>query len=151
MWVSSDKVKYSDLLDRYLDEVAAHTLRPTTLVSYTYHFNKQVPPVVGNMRITANRPDHLQHLYSDLLKKGLSKTTVRYLQIIVSRTLEIALKWGMFVRNVADSVSPPEPDPFEIKPLTVDEVRRLLRYWKLTGCMHMMCSSVRPVSVKVKP
>lgn len=127
VWVSSEKAKYGEFLDRYLDEVAVHTLRPTTLASYTHHINDQIRPVLGDMRITSIRPDYLQRLYSNLLKSGLSKTTVRYVHSILRKTLSVALKWGLVVRNVADSVTPPKPDPFEIKPLSVDEVKRLLK------------------------
>lgn len=79
------------------------------------------------MRLTSIRPDHLQRLYSDLLKSGLSKTTVRYIHAIIRKTLGVALKWGLVGRNVAEAVTPPRPEPFEIKPLTIDQVRLLLK------------------------
>ena len=45
----------------------------------------------------------------------------------LSKTLGTALKWGLVGRNVADVVSPPAPEAHEIVPLTVDEVKRLLK------------------------
>jgi len=92
VWVSGQSVKYGDFLDRYLDEVATHTLRETTLVSYAYHIKKHIKSTLGDMRITSIRPDHIQRMYSDLVKSGLSKTTVRYIHCIVRKSLSIALK-----------------------------------------------------------
>lgn len=39
----------------------------------------------------------------------------------------IALKWGLVGRNVAEVVVSPTPDPYEIKPLTVDQAKQLLK------------------------
>jgi integrase len=126
-WVSTEYVLYGDFLDRYLKEVATHSLRPKTLESYTYVINKHIRPHLGQMRIVAIRPDHLSSLYAKVLESGLSKHTVRYLHRIIRKTLSIALNWGLVGRNVADSVTPPTPPMHEIKPLTVDEVKRLLK------------------------
>src|SRR5215216_5418007 len=39
-WVSGNSVKYGDCLDRYLDEVASHSLRPNTFASYNQHIQR---------------------------------------------------------------------------------------------------------------
>lgn len=44
-WVSTDAILYGDFLDRYLKEVAAHTIGPKTLESYTHTTNKHIRPV----------------------------------------------------------------------------------------------------------
>lgn len=125
-WVATEAVKYGDFLDRYLREVAYHSVRPKTFENYTYVINKHIRPALGEMRITAIRPDHLSSLYSKVLEKGLSKHTVRYLHRVIRKTLGVALKWGLVGRNVASAVTIPRTEIREIKPLTVQEIKRLL-------------------------
>ena len=108
-------------------EGAAHTLRPKTLQNYDYDVKNHIRPSLGNMKISGIRPEHLHRLYSDMLKAGLSKHTVKHTHAIISKTLATALKWGLAARNVAESATPPTPENREIKPLTVDEVKRLLK------------------------
>lgn len=126
-WVSGEPVKYGDFLERYLEEVAAHTLRPQTLISYTRQIRNRIIPALGHIHLTKLRPDHLQRFYSDILKTGISKTTVRYSHCVISRTLGIALKWGLVSRNVAEAVESPTPDPYDIKHLTVEEAKQFLK------------------------
>jgi integrase len=126
-WVSGEAVKYGDFLDRYLTEVATHTLRPSTLYSYSDHIKNHIKPAIGDIKITNVRPEHLQRMYSNLLNRGLSKGTVKKTHAVVRKSLGIALNWGLVGRNVALAVSPPSPDTFEIKPLTVPESKQLLK------------------------
>jgi integrase len=127
LWVADEKTLYSDFLDRYMNEIAGHTLRPKTLENYTYAIKNHIKPTLGKMRIVAIRPDHLQRLYSDLLDSGLSKSTVKYIHAIIRKTLGTAFKWGLVIRNVSEVVTPPPPEVQEIKPLTVDQVKQLLK------------------------
>jgi integrase len=126
-WVSNENTRYGDFIDRYMREVAIHSLRPKTFESYTYTINSHIKPTLGGLRITAIRPEHLQHLYSKILESGLSKHTVKYIHAIIRKTLGVAMKSGLVMRNVADLVTPPTPDFIEIKPLTVEEVKRFLK------------------------
>lgn len=126
-WVSGESVRVADFMDRYLSEVATHTLRPATYASYKDQIENHIKPRLGDIKITSLRPDHLQRMYSDLLNKGLSKGSVKKTHAVVRKSLGIALKWGLVGRNVALAVSPPAPTPFEIKPLTVGEAKKLLK------------------------
>lgn len=127
MWVSDETVMYGEFLDRYLKEVAAHTLKPKTQENYYFIIKNHIKPAFGDMRIATIRPDHLQKLYSEKLESGLSKSTVRYIHSVIHKTLSIALKWGIVYRNVADSVTPPTRDQSNMRPLSVEEAKRLLK------------------------
>jgi site-specific recombinase XerC len=126
VWVASDKARYGEFLDRYLEEVASHSLRPQTFISYKRQIVNRIKPELGNMRIASIRPDHLQRFYSNLINSGLSKSTVKYIHCIISKTLGLAVKQGLVARNVAQAVSSPTPDPYEIKPLTIDQAKQFL-------------------------
>jgi hypothetical protein len=68
--VESDKVILSAFLDRYKTDIAAHTLRPKTIEPYEYLIRLQIKPEIGNVKLTALRPDHLRNLYSLKLNQG---------------------------------------------------------------------------------
>lgn len=129
-WVSNESVCYGDYIDRYISEVAEHSLRPKTLENYRYTIKNHIKPLLGEMRLVSIRPDHLQHLYSELLKKGLSKSSVRYIHAIIRKSLETATTWGLVARNVAQVVRPPTPETYEIVPLTLEEAKRFLNNLK---------------------
>jgi integrase len=126
-WISNETVKYGDFLDRYMRDVAAHTLRPKSLENYNYAIKNRIKPALGDKRIVSIRPEHLHTLYSKLLEEGLEKSSVKYIHAVVRKTLGTAFEWGLVSRNVAEAATPPPADSPEIRPLTVDEVKRLLK------------------------
>ncbi len=79
-WVEADKVTVAEFLDRYLKDVAAHTLRPKTLEAYEYLIRLHIKPELGSTRLSALRPDQLQRLYSEKLNSGLSHRAVHPLR-----------------------------------------------------------------------
>ena len=84
IWASKKDILYGDFLDRYMGEIVEHYVRPKTFESRTYMVNRRIKPAFGGKKIAAIRPDHIQYFYSELLKEGLSKATVRYIHNIVN-------------------------------------------------------------------
>jgi site-specific recombinase XerC len=115
---------------RYLSDVVAHTLRPTTQETYNLLTRKHVIPALGNIRLLALRPNHLQSLYSDLLEAGYSRRTVQYIDSILHKALSQAVKWDLVPRNVADAVEAPRPSKKVPKILTEAQVKQFLDYVK---------------------
>jgi Phage integrase, N-terminal SAM-like domain len=69
--VADDRLTLGEFLDRYVSDVATHTLRPKTLESYTYLIRLHIKPELGNYRLVSLNPAHLQKFYSDKLNSGL--------------------------------------------------------------------------------
>jgi hypothetical protein len=65
------KLPFLVFLDRYMTDIVAHTRRPKTIESYESLIRLNVKPELGNVKLTALRPDHLQNLYSPKLNQGL--------------------------------------------------------------------------------
>ena len=69
----------------------------------------------------ANRPvqsltsDHIQAVYSNMTKRGLSATTVVALHRVLHKALEDWCQWGVLKRNVADATTPPKIKKKEMK------------------------------------
>lgn len=126
-WVDNESVKYEDFLDRYMKDVAAHSLRPKTLESYYFMIKNHIKPALGRYRLVQIRPEQIQSLYSQMLEQGLSKSTALYVHAVIHKTLSQALQWGLVARNVADSVKAPRPDKHPISPLTVAQAKDFLK------------------------
>jgi len=124
--LDADNIRFSEFLDRWLSDVAKHTVRPKTFESYSYLVNSHIKPSLGHLRLVAIRPDHLQKLYAEKLQSGLSPRTVQYIHALIHRSLGQALKWGLVVRNAADVVEAPRVRRKAPQTLTAGEVRRFL-------------------------
>lgn len=120
------KLTVGEYLARWLNDAAAHTVRPTTLESYTRYVRVHALPAFGQVQLAKLTPMHLQHLYSEMLTAGKSRRTVQYLHAILHRALEQAVKWELLQRNPSDAVDAPRPARAEIRPLTPDQVAQLV-------------------------
>ena len=105
--LKQENITLTEFLDRYLTDVAQHTLRPKTLKSYRHLIRNHIKPDLGAIKLSALRPDHIQKLYSTKLKSGLSHRTVQYIHAILHKALSQAFKWGLVARNVSDLVEKP--------------------------------------------
>jgi integrase len=105
--IDNERLTVSEFIARYMDSVAAHNLRPKTVEAYSSLIRIHINPTIGSIRLSQLRPDHLQNLYSEKRKAGLSNRTVQFIHSIIHKVLDQALKWGLVLRNVADLVEKP--------------------------------------------
>lgn len=82
-------------------------------------------PHIGLMKAASLQPFHVSAAYNALLQSR-SKRTVRHAHWQLHGALDLAVKWGQLPANIADRVSPPEPDAFEGKAMTGEELALLL-------------------------
>ncbi len=129
-WVAEDKITVGDFLDRYMADIAAHTLRPKTIEAYEYLVRRHIKPELGVYRLNQLRPDHLQNLYSQKIQSGLSRRTVQFIHSVLHKALSQALKWGLVHRNIADLVEAPAVKRKAPTTLTSDQVKQYLT------CIH---------------
>lgn len=83
-------------------------------------------PALGKTKLRGLKPDQLQRLYASRLEEGSSPRTVHHIHSVLHNALEQAVKWGYVPRNVADVVEPPAVPAAEIRPLSGEDVGRLL-------------------------
>jgi integrase len=124
--VSDEKITVGQFIDRYIADVATHTLKPKTLQEYKYLIRLHIKPALGSTRLAKLTPIHVQRFYSEKLNSGLSKRTVQFMHSVLHKALEQALKWGMVVRNVSDLVDPPNPKRKAPVTWNQEQVRRFL-------------------------
>jgi integrase len=120
-----DKQAVREFVDQWLASIE-HSVRPSTHRRYSDVMRKHVIPALGTVQLSKLSPAHLQDLYTNLLKQGLSPTTVNLLHVTLHGALKQALRWGMIERNPCDLVDPPRCVTPETITWSVDQTRKVL-------------------------
>jgi integrase len=120
------KTTVGQFLDRWLEDTAKPTVRPSTYESYRLHVERHLKSGIGHLPLAKLTPQHVQKLLNDKAKAGLSARTVQLTRATLRRALGYAVKWSLVSRNVATLVDPPRTVRTPVQPLTVDQVRRFL-------------------------
>jgi integrase len=110
----------------WLEDTASHRVRPSTFRRYEEFTRLRIVPALGKLPLTKLTPQHLSHLYSDLLATGLSPRTVEFIHRTVHVALKEATQWGLIARNPADAVKAPKPKRPPIHPLNQDQANAFL-------------------------
>ena len=113
-------------LEHWLDEVHKPTIRLSSYTKYKGLLRRHIVPVIGHIPIQKITPQHVQALYSEKLKEGLTARSIHSIHSILHKALDNAVRWGLVARNVCDVVSQPRPLQHEIQPLTKDQAVQLL-------------------------
>ena len=115
----------------YLERWIAHReaigkLRPKTAKTYRGYVRREIAPRIGELKITAVRPVHLQRVLDEALAGGLSARTVTQIHRILHAALKQALRWQLVTVNPADGVSPPKIEAAKLVTPKPAEVAKLL-------------------------
>jgi integrase len=113
-------------LDKWLDAVK-DTVKQRTWQRHEEISRIHLKPALGDVRLARLNALQVQSLYRAKLDSGLSPRTVQIIHTTLYKGLKQAVKWSLVPRNVADAVNPPRPPKSEINPLTVNQVKALLR------------------------
>jgi integrase len=114
-------------LTYWLDEIAALAVRENTLSGYRVAVNVHLIPGVGAHRLDRLEPEHLERLYSKMIRAGSAPGTANQAHRTIRTALGEAERRGRITRNPAKLAKAPRPDEIEVEPYTVDEVRQLLK------------------------
>jgi len=112
-------------LDRYLTEVAASTVRPSTLDRYRQEVRLYITPALGEVRLDQLTAAQVSGFYRDQLQR-LSPGSVRRLHALLRRSLMVAVRWQVISWNPVTAVDPPSLATAEVQPFSVEEARRFL-------------------------
>jgi len=121
-----------EYLDRWLTDYAAN-LAPRTYTDYQRVVRTVLVPTFGSLELTALRPQHIQSLYSRLLREGradgaggLSTRSVAIYHQVLHVALHHAVQWQLIPRNPADAVNRPRSTRRELTTVTAAQVSTLL-------------------------
>lgn len=113
-------------LRHWVENIAAPTVRPTTLASYRFAVHKHLVPAIGAHRLDRLEPEHLEKVYVRMMEAGRAPATAHQAHRTARTALNEAVRRGHLRRNPAVLAKPPRLTESEVDPLTLDEVRQLL-------------------------
>jgi integrase len=113
-------------LEFWLEEVHRPTIRVSTYVKYRVFVYKHFIPVLGHLRLQKLTPQHVQSLYRQKEKEGISTKTIQVMHGVLHKALDMAVRWSLVSRNVCDVVSPPRVARTERRLLSIEQVHHLL-------------------------
>lgn len=115
-------------LREWLGQVVIHRVRPNTLAAYRFQAERYLIPDLGKKRLSALSARDLRLYFESMRRRDIGARTVGYVHATLRAALEDAVREELLDRNVAKLVRVPRPEKVDREPLTVDEVKTLLRH-----------------------
>jgi integrase len=109
-YVPKQRETVADYMKRWLETYCATNTTPRTQQGYWGYVQRYVNPSIGALHVQALTGRDIQGLYSSMLDRGLSATTVVQMHRILREALSHAVKWGILSRNPADAATPPRKE-----------------------------------------
>ena len=107
VYVDRSPVTLQQYLDEWLENYGRTNVRPRTLYGYRQKMRSYVFGKIGNIKLIELRPEHVEGVYSEMIKRGLSPTTVLQVHRILHRALVLAVRSQRLNHNPLDMVTPP--------------------------------------------
>lgn len=124
------------------DDVAAHSVRASTMRGYDTYIEQHIVPRIGKHRLDRLEPAHVRALYADMRRPcptpdeagkcphrpshGRAEASIRQCHAILKRALRVAVQEGKAARNAADILGAPKTTRNPRTPLTVHQARQVL-------------------------
>jgi len=120
------RLKLCEYLERWLEDAARPTVRVTTYASYRGIIKNHLGPRLGGVVLAKVSPPHIQGMYAEMERDGLSPRLRQLTHAVLRRSLRQAVLWGMLTWNPCDAVLPPRVARAETVVFSPEEVTRLL-------------------------
>lgn len=117
------KQTVKEYLEEWVENHGKANLRPSTFAGYKSHIKNHILPYIGHVPLRQLTPAMLDNMFQQLFDKGLSNSTVRYAQRILSVSMEHARKYRYIETNPARDIitkfgkQGKTPDPYTIEQL----------------------------------
>lgn len=108
--VLSDSMTVETWLRHWLDNVAAHELKPRTLTTYRGYAAMWLVPNLGKRRLVDLRNDDIRALHRTMERAGKSPATIRQAHMILRKSLSVAVMDRRLSSNPAEFVKAPKVD-----------------------------------------
>lgn len=114
-------------LREWLAQIVALRVRANTLAAYRFQADRYLIPDLGRKRLASLSARDLRLYFDSLRRREVGTRTIGYVHSTLRAALEDAVREELLDRNVAKLVRVPRPPRVDREPLSVDEVRVLLR------------------------
>jgi len=119
--ISQNKQTVKEYMETWIENHGKTNLRPSTFASYKINIKNHIVPYIGNVQLRQLTPVMLDNLFQQLFDKGLSSSSVRYVQRTLSVALEHARKYQYIETNPAKDIitkfgkQAKTPDPYTVE------------------------------------
>jgi integrase len=120
-----ERTTVEQFLRAWLRSVEA-SVGPRTWIRYEELIRLHAVPHIGRVRLTRLGARQLDQLYGELVRAGLSPTTVVQLHRILHHALRDAMRWNLVARNATELVTPPRKAHHDFVTFTPDQARCFL-------------------------
>jgi integrase len=124
--VTAPQQTVTQFLTGWLENTQRQSVRPRTYERYEEIIRLHILPILGHHKLQNLAAPHLQAFYTKKLQEGLSPLTVISFHNVLHKALDTAVKWNLIARNVCKIVDPPRRQRFEVTPLTLEQIQKLL-------------------------
>lgn len=121
----AERLTVAQFLQQWLDQAIKPHRRPRTVYSYTNTIRLHIAPHIGTIDVRKLTPVMVQRMINALVEDEPTRTA-QYARSVLSRALNVAVKWDIVPRNVVAATSAPRVEKRPIQPLTKEQVRALL-------------------------
>lgn len=121
------KMTVKEYMDTWVEQHGKANLRPSTFASYKGYIKNYINPNLGHIPLRELTPAMLDAMFQKMFDKGLSQSSVRYAQRIMSVAMEGARKYRYIEGNPARDIitkfgkQGKTPDPY-----TIPQMQQLL-------------------------
>ena len=155
-YIDPGRITLGEFLLQWMNDYCKMNLKPRTYIRYDGIVKNHIIPDIGHIPLAKLQPLDLQKHYSKMLDsgripkikkagkkkkndkdkptkeppRGLSASSVLYHHRVIHKALEMAIKWQMLYRNVADAVEPPRKVEPEYTVIDINEFMEILKVVK---------------------
>ena len=102
-----DKLTIGQYLERWVEGPLRESVSAKTRDDYAWICRKHLIPAIGRMKLKKLTAEHLDDLYAQKVREGLSPRTVGYVHATIRVALQRAVKKRLIPFNVARDADPP--------------------------------------------
>jgi integrase len=125
-FVKTTKNTVAEYLKSWLSDYCSLNLSPRTCELYSYMCAKHIIPAIGSTKLSELKPQQIQHLYAEKVAAGLSSRTVQIIHVTLHKALKNAVRTGLVVRNIAESVDAPKGVHREVQTMSETDIHLFL-------------------------
>lgn len=120
-----------DWSNKWMEEVVMLHNKRKTQGDYRTRLENYILPILGDMRLTDIKPEHIRAWQAKLLKRKLEPGTINGAHAVLSNTLQVAVNDRILPYNPAKSVRKLKVIKKDVDPLTASETAAIL--WAVEG------------------
>jgi integrase len=121
------RLTVAEYLSRWLENTAKREVREGTWTRYEQLIRLRINPTLGGIKLSKLAPVHIEQLFADLDRGGISKRGSQMAGTMLHTALAYAVSpLHLIPTNPARDVAKPKPQEIEMKVLDPDQVTRFL-------------------------